>query len=126
VRLVVRNFPLPQHRDALKAAEAAEAAFEQNKFWEYTSILMQNQSALGIDKLKEYATRAGLDRSKFDAALDSGKFAAQVQRDADDGMSFGINATPSIFVNGRQATSNDYETLKAAIEVALKNRAAKN
>ncbi|MDX6696241.1 MAG: hypothetical protein QOF02_3844 [Blastocatellia bacterium] len=125
VRLVVRNFPLPQHRNALKAAEAAEAAFEQNKFWEYASILMQNQSALEIDKLKEYATRAGLDRSKFDAALDSGKFAAQVQRDADDGMRFGINATPAIFVNGRQAVSNDYETLKATIEATLKNGAAK-
>lgn len=126
VRLVVRQFPLPQHSNAQKAAEAAEAAFEQNKFWEYTSILMQNQTALETDKLKEYATRAGLDRSKFDAALDSGKFAAQVQRDMDDGMSYGINSTPTVFINGQQATSNSYDALKAAIEAALKNRAAKN
>jgi protein-disulfide isomerase len=116
---------LPQHRNAAKAAEAAEAAFEQHKFWEYASILMQNQSALETDKLKEYATRAGLDRSKFDAALDSGKYAAQAQRDMDDGMSYGINATPTVFVNGRQARSNSYDSLKAAIEAALKNRATK-
>jgi protein-disulfide isomerase len=126
VRLVVRHFPLPQHRQAGKAAEAAEAAFEQHKFWEYAALLTQNQSALEVAKLKEYATRAGLDRSKFDAALDSGKFAAQVQRDMEEGMSYGINSTPAIFVNGRQSMSNDYETLKAAIESVLKNTVAKN
>jgi len=81
VRLVVRDFPLLQHANARKAAEAAEAAREQGKYWEYASVLFRNQSALGVDKLKQYATELGLDRARFDASLDSGKFAEKVQRD---------------------------------------------
>ena len=73
VRLVVRDFPLSQHADAPKAAEAAEAAREQGKYWEYVTVLFRNQSALGIDKLRQYATDLGLDRARFDASLDSGK-----------------------------------------------------
>jgi protein-disulfide isomerase len=126
VKLVVRSFPLAQHANAYKAAEAAEAAFEQGKYWEYATVLMQHQSALETNKLKEYATQVGIDRQRFDAALDSGKFADKVQRDIQDGISFGINSTPSVFINGQQVTEKSYEALKAAIEAALKNSAAKN
>jgi protein-disulfide isomerase len=125
VKLVVRSFPLAQHPNAYKAAEAAEAAFEQGKYWEYSSLLIQNQAALETSKLKEYATRAGLDRSSFDSALDSGKYADRVQRDIQEGIGFGINSTPSVFVNGRQVMEKSYEALKAAIEGALKESAAK-
>jgi protein-disulfide isomerase len=116
----VRDYPLSQHADALKAAEAAEAAREQGKYWEYTMLLYQNQSALGVDKLKEYATRVGLDRAKFDAALDSGKFAESVRRDMQDGDRVGVAGTPTVFVNGRRVERASYEDLKAAIEAALK------
>jgi protein-disulfide isomerase len=120
IRLVVRDFPLEQHADAFKAAEAAEAAREQGKYWEYAAVLMQNQSELGAAKLKEYAGRLGLDRAKFDAALDSGKFADKVRRDLQDGFRLGVNSTPSIFVNGRPASERTYESLKASVEAALK------
>ncbi|MBD0326917.1 MAG: thioredoxin domain-containing protein, partial [Pyrinomonadaceae bacterium] len=125
VRLVVRDFPLEQHADAYKAAEAAEAAREQGKYWEYVAILLRNQSALGIPKLKEYATQLALDRQKFDAALDSGKFADQVQRDLRDGMRLGITGTPTFFINGRKVSEPTPEALKAAIETALKETAKK-
>jgi protein-disulfide isomerase len=125
VKLVVRSFPLAQHPNAYKAAEAAEAAFEQGKYWEYSSLLIQNQSALETSKLKEYASSVGLDRSSFDRALDSGKYADRVQRDIQEGIGFGINSTPSVFVNGRQVMEKSYEALKAAIEGALKENAAK-
>lgn len=120
VRLFVRDFPLQQHADAFKAAEAAEAAREQGKYREYTSLLMRNQSALGVERLKEYAGQLGLDRRRFDAALDSGKFADKVQRDLRDGQGLGIQATPTFFINGRAASEATYEALKAAIEAALK------
>ena len=120
VRLVVRDFPLSQHANARKAAEAAEAAREQGKYWEYVSVLFRNQSALGVDKLKQYATDLGLDRTKFDASLDSGKFAEQVQRDLVDGRKLGINGTPTIYINGKRVSDNSYEGMKAAIEAALK------
>ena len=120
VRFVVRDFPLAQHKDAEKAAEAAEAAREQGKYWDFTAILFRNQSALGTNMLKQYAGVLGLDRKRFDAALDSGKFAGEVERDVRDGQKIGVNATPTFFVNGRQVTERTYESLKAAIEAALK------
>jgi protein-disulfide isomerase len=124
VRFVVRDFPLSQHAEARKAAEAAEAAREQGKYWEYVSVLFRNQPALGVDKLKQYATEVGLDRAKFDTALDSGKFAEQVQRDLVDGRKLGINGTPTIYINGKRISDNSYESVKAAIEAALKPKAS--
>jgi len=121
VRLVTRDFPLSQHPEAFKAAEAAEAAREQGKYWEYIHVLLQNQSMLGVEKLKSFAVELGLDRARFDAALDSGKFAEVVQRDVDDGMKLGLKGTPSLFINGRRVTAKSYEELKASVEAALKS-----
>jgi len=120
VRLVVRDFPLSQHANARKAAEAAEAAREQGKYWEYAAVLFRNQSALGVDKLRQYATEVGLDRAKFDASLDSGKFAEKVQRDVIDGHKLGINGTPTLYVNGKRVSDNSYENVKSVIEASLK------
>jgi protein-disulfide isomerase len=120
VRLVVRDFPLEQHANALKAAEAAEAAREQGKYWEYTALLFQNQKALGLDKLRQYASQIGLDRKRFDEALDSGKFFERVQLDLLEGARLGVNSTPTVFVNGRRLKDKTRENLKAAIEAAFK------
>jgi len=120
VRLVVRDFPLSQHANARKAAEAAEAAREQGKYWEYAAVLFRNQSALSSDKLRQYASELGLDRARFDASLDSGKFAEKVLRDIVDGRKLGINGTPTLYINGKRVSDNSYETLKSAIESALK------
>ena len=124
VRLVVRDFPLSQHANAQKAAEAAEAAREQGKYWEYAAVLFRNQSALGVDKLRQYATDLGLDRAKFDASLDSGKLADKVQRDLMEGRKLGINGTPTLYVNGKRVSDNSYESLKSAIETVLKTEAS--
>ena len=124
VRLVVRDFPLSQHANARKAAEAAEAAREQNKYWEYVAVLFRNQSALGVDKLKQYASDLGLDRARFDASLDGGKFTEQVQRDVLDGHRLGVNGTPTFYVNGRRLADRSYEGLKTAIESSLEKRAS--
>ena len=120
VRLVTRDFPLSQHAEAFKAAEAAEAAREQGKYWEYIQILLRNQSALTVDKLKGYATELALDRTRFDSALDTGKFTESVQRDVEDGMKLGINGTPTIFINGRRISAKGHDELKATIDAAFK------
>ena len=120
VQLVVRDFPLSQHANARKAAEAAEAAREQGKYWEYVSVLFRNQSALGIDKLRQYATELGLDRTRFDASLDSGKFTEKIQRDLVDGRKLGISGTPTLYINGKRVSDNSYESVKSAVEAALK------
>jgi protein-disulfide isomerase len=120
VRFVVRDFPLTQHADAEKAAEAAEAAREQGKYWDFTAILFRNQSSLKPEQLKQYARVLGLDLAKFGAALDSGRFADKVQRDINDGERVGVNGTPTFFINGRRTTDASYETLKAGLDAALK------
>jgi protein-disulfide isomerase len=121
VKLVARSFPLDQHKHAFKAAEAAEAAREQGKYWEYAAILFKNQTALEVDNLKQYASKLGLDRKKFDAALDSGKFSDRVKRDVADGDKIGVDSTPTVFINGKRAREKSREALKTAIEAALKD-----
>jgi len=118
VRFVVRDFPLNQHENARKAAEAADAANAQGKFFEYIAVLFKNQKALDVPSLKKYASELGLDRAKFDAALDRGTFAAEVKKDIDDGEMYGVGSTPTIFVNGVQLRILSAEGLRAAIDRA--------
>lgn len=118
VRFVVRDFPLNQHEWARKAAEAANAANAQGKFFEYITVLFKNQKALDVPSLKKYATQVGLDRARFDAALDRGMYAAEVQKDVEDGEMYGVGSTPTIFVNGVQLRVLSDEGLRAAIDRA--------
>lgn len=119
VRLVVRNFPLAKHAFARKAAEAANAAKAQGKFFEYTALLFKRQNALDVASLKKYATEVGLDRARFDAELDRGIHAADVNRDLDDGQINGIDSTPTLFINGVMLRDLTPEGLRAAIDRAL-------
>jgi len=125
VRLVVRDFPLSMHPNALKAAEAANAAHAQGKFFDYASLLFKRQDALDVASLKKYASELGLDRARFDAALDSGKYAEEVRHDMNDGQTYGIGSTPTIFVNGRMLKVLSREGLKAAIDQALSSAGVK-
>ncbi|HVQ40520.1 MAG TPA: thioredoxin domain-containing protein [Pyrinomonadaceae bacterium] len=125
VRLVVRDFPLAMHANARKAAEAANAAHAQGKFFEYAALLFKRQNALDIPSLKKYATELGLDRVRFDGALDSGKYAPEVKHDMDDGQIYGVGSTPTIFVNGRMLKGLSSEALRAAINQALSKSGAK-
>jgi protein-disulfide isomerase len=120
VKLVVRDFPLPQHAHAFKAAVAAEAARAQGKYWQYAGLLFKNQKALEAENLKDYATQVGLDRAKFDQALDSDKYSSNVNRDVQDGGLVGVDSTPTVFINGKRVRDKSPEGLKAAIEAALK------
>jgi len=118
VRFVVRDFPLNQHAFARKAAEAADAANAQGKFFEYIAILFKNQKALDVPSLKKYASEIGLDRARFDAALDRGVYAAEVKKDIEDGEMYGVSSTPTIFINGVQLRTLSAEGLREAIDRA--------
>jgi len=124
VRFVVRDFPLNQHEWARKAAEAANAANEQGKFFEYAAMLFQRQKALDVPSLKKYASELGLDRTRFDAALDRGTFAAEVAHDIEDGELYGVGSTPTIFINGVQLLVLSPEGLREAIDRAAKSPGA--
>jgi len=118
VHFVVRDFPLNQHENARKAAEAANAANAQGKFFEYIAVLFKNQKALDVPSLKKYASELGLDRARFDAALDRGTYAAEVTKDVSDGEVYGVGSTPTIFINGVQLRVLSADGLKAAIDRA--------
>lgn len=119
IRFVVRDFPLLAHANARKAAEAANAANAQGKFFEYALLLFKHQNALDVASLKKYASDLGLNRAVFDAALDSGKYAPEVRHDMDDGEKYGVDSTPTIFINGVALTVLSPEELRAAIDKAL-------
>ena len=101
VRLVFRQYPLPFHQYAQKAAEASLCAADQGKFWEMHDALFANQQALAVEQLKAKAAELGLNAEQFNSCLDSGKTAAAIQADMKEGSSVGVNGTPAMFINGR-------------------------
>lgn len=101
VRLVFRQFPLPIHADARKAAEASLCAAEQDKFWEMHDAMFANIRALSVPELKQKAADMGLDTEEFDSCLDSGRYQAQVEQDLQAGREAGVTGTPAMFINGR-------------------------
>lgn len=121
VEIIYEHFPLQFHKYAEKAAEASECARDQEKFWEYHDMLFENQDNLGIDSLKGYASQLGLDKKKFDKCLDSGEKRDAVQRDYDEGVSKGVSATPTFFINGKKLVgAQPFEKFKAVIDSELK------
>ena len=101
IRFIYKDYPLPSHENAFKAAEAGNCANEQGMFWEFHDKMFASQSALDVPALKGYAGELGLDEAAFASCLDSGRFAGEVQRDLSIGQSYGVSATPAFFINGR-------------------------
>ncbi len=101
VRYVFRDFPLDQlHPQARKAAEASHCAGEQGKYWEMHEVIFRNQRALAGPQLAEHAIAVGVEKTKFDECLASGRYAARVARGLTDGAAVGVRGTPT-FVVGR-------------------------
>jgi protein-disulfide isomerase len=120
VRLVYRDFPLPNHPHARLAAEAANCANAQGKFWEYHASLFANQNALAEDKLKAYARDVGLDGAKFDECLAEMPFKPAIDTDIKDAVKLGLTATPAFFVNGRPLSGvQAFEKFKEVVDEEL-------
>ncbi len=100
VRLVYRDYPLAMHQNANVAAQASECAKEQGKFWEMHDAMFANQSKLTQPDLLETAGSLKMDKDKFKACLDGGKYKDEVQKDFDDGQKYGVTGTPTFFING--------------------------
>jgi protein-disulfide isomerase len=118
---VYRNFPLTQsHRNAQSAAETAEFAATQGKFWEMHDLLFENQDRLGLELYQQLAGELGLDPAALADALDSGQFTERVRADFNSGVRSGVNGTPTFFINGeRHDGPRDYPALVGAINAAL-------
>ena len=100
---VFKDFPLPNHPQAPKAAEAAQCARVQNKFWEFHDRLFAQQQALDVQALKKHAADLGLETEKFDQCLDSGQMATFVQNDMDEGRRYGVSSTAVVVLHQRSA-----------------------
>jgi protein-disulfide isomerase len=101
LRFVFRNFPLSQmHPDAFAAAEAAEAAGAQGKFWEMHDMLYEHLDNLEPPALLGYAKSLGLDMERF--KKDAGASAEKIKHDFQTGVMSGVNGTPSLFINGER------------------------
>jgi protein-disulfide isomerase len=101
VRFVFRHFPLSAiHPRAMLAAEAAEAAGAQGKFWEMHDQLFMNQRALDLASMSAYAAEIGLDVARFTRDLEEHRHALKIRRDLMEGERSGVNGTPTLFING--------------------------
>jgi protein-disulfide isomerase len=132
LRYVVRNLPLEQlHPDAFRAAEAAECAGAQGKYWEMHERLFAHQDALGADELTQHAAAVGVDMPAFRQCLDSGARAERIRQDMADAQAAGITGTPTFLfaltetnaptvkVIGRIVGAHPYASFKAALDGLL-------
>jgi protein-disulfide isomerase len=120
LRFVFRHFPLAQiHPHAERAAEAAEAAGAQGRFWEMHDLLYENQRTLDDAYLLRFAEVLRLDTERFALELEEGTHRERVREDFMNGVRSGVNGTPTFFINGvRHNGSWELESLLAAIERA--------
>ena len=101
LRFVFRNFPLAEaHPHAQTAAQAAEAAGAQGRFWEMHDIVFEHQDALEVKDLLGYAASLGLDAEQIARDLEAGTYVKRVKEDFRSGVKSGVNGTPTFFVNG--------------------------
>ncbi|MBK5108891.1 MAG: Na+/H+ antiporter NhaA [Anaerolineales bacterium] len=121
VRYVFRHFPIrTSHAHAQLAAEAAEAAGAQGKFWEMQETLLEHQEALELSHILEYAAQLDLDLEQFKNDLEEHTYAERVKEDFHGGIRSGVNGTPSFFINGtRYDGAWDLESLIDAVEKPL-------
>jgi len=125
IRFVFRHYPLSIHANAQLAARAAEAAGKQGKFWEFHDYLYEHQNDWSFQikpqgKFEDYAKQLGLDVAKFTTDETDGKLSDKIGQDMGDGNALGVNATPTIYVNGEKMTSTEDAVLRAKLDDALK------
>lgn len=121
VRIIYKHFPLSQHANAAKAAEASLCAHEQGKFWEYKKVLFENQDKLSVEQLKQHAKDVGLEAAKFDPCLDNGTMKAKVDADMQSAVTAAIGGTPAFFVNG-VAVDPSFEEFDRVIKQELASK----
>ncbi|MEA2705275.1 MAG: hypothetical protein QOH22_63 [Gemmatimonadaceae bacterium] len=124
LRFVFRNFPLAEaHPHALLAAQSAEAAGAQGKFWEMHDMIFEHQDALEPEDIVGYANALGLDIARFESELEGGTYVKKVRDDFRSGVKSGVNGTPTFFVNGIRYDGSwaNVESFIGALRAAARN-----
>ena len=101
LKLVYRDFPGPNHQQALSAAQAAQCAAEQDRFWEYHDALFTRQAPATRWIFSVLAEDLGLHQSPFDGCMKENRYREEVLKDLQDGLKLGVTSTPTFFINGR-------------------------
>ena len=121
MRLVFKDFPLPSHKLAPLAHEAARCAGALGQYWPYHDRLFAAQPDFERDELVRYASEVGLSRDAFVACLDAHRFASAVDADLAQGRALGVRSTPSFLINGRPVIgAQPIEVFRTAIDEALR------
>jgi protein-disulfide isomerase len=127
IAFVFKDFPLPMHASAQKAAEAARCAGAQGRFWDFQDLLFKNGRQLEVVQLREHARTLGLDEARFNRCLDSSEQRAAVQEDLTLAQRLGLTGTPSLFINGHFLSGAvKYSTLREIVEQQLEARESAN
>jgi protein-disulfide isomerase len=123
VRFVYRHFPQEEvHPHAMHAAEAAETAAAQGKFWLMHDLLFESQPHLKLPQLKSYAERLQLDMERYTSEMDDHLYLQRVREHMQSGRESGVRSTPGFFVNGKvQDVSFGINLLFDAVENVLRN-----
>lgn len=120
VAITFRDYPLSFHQNAEKAAEAANCANKQGKYWEFHDALFANQGQIAVPDLKKKAEDMGLNVAQFNQCLDSGEMKDEIERDLKEGTGYGVTGTPAAFVNGRFLSgAQPFENFKKVIDDEL-------
>lgn len=126
IKWVFRHFPLSFHPNAVPAANAAECASEQGKFWEFADELFANQDSMSDAFYGQLADKLKLNRSKFDSCYSSKKYNARITADQTSGSTAGVNGTPGTIIINKKGDKQlvpgavPYEQLKAMVDQAVK------
>ncbi len=119
VKIVFKNFPLRNHKFALKAATAALAAESKGKFWEFHDELFKNYNKLNDQKILEIALGLGFDQAEFEKKMKDPGIKAMIRQDLRDAAQAGVRATPTVFINGRRLKNRTLQGFQAAIDKEL-------
>ncbi len=118
VKLVLKNYPLRNHKFAEPAARAALAAREQGKYWEFHDLLFKSKK-LSTANIENIAIGLGLDMAKFRTDMASPEVKAQINRDMQQAQAGGVSGTPSIFINGRKLQDRSVKGFQKIIDEEL-------
>ena len=119
VKVVFKNFPLQNHKFAMKAAVAALAAESQGKFWEFHDLLFENYNKINDQKIQDIAVAVGLNLEEYEKMKKDPSIQGKVRRDLSDGRRAGVRGTPTVFINGRRLRDRSLKGFQVAIDKQL-------
>jgi len=120
VKVVFKNFPLNNHKFAVKAAVAALAAESRGKFWEFHDLLFKNYNRINDELIRTIALGLGFDVKEFEIKMNDPVIQSRIRQDISDGSQAGVKGTPTIFVNGKRLRDTSLKGFQTAIDEEMR------